>query len=239
MLLSVLGSKTSLLLQTRHLEEARVCAIDNLQKSTHFYGELSAKTAIATAGLAAIAHRLGDINGARDGYLKASAIYERLKLVGDSHFGPHFAHAQFNLGVVSMHQEKYAEALAYCHRSLFVNRKVLPPDHPDLARAHAVISQCNAQLGRSAAAETALSAASFVSRRSQTACAGPSCRRMVREDGEPLDQCAGCLRTYYCGKACQTADWKALHKKECKALAAEGATSAAAEKGGDKGGSKR
>ena len=50
----------------------------------------------------------------------------------------------------------------------------------------------------------------------------------MRDDGAPLDVCIKCRRTFYCGKACQTADWKAGgHKAECKALAA-GATPAEA-----------
>ena len=35
--------------------------------------------------------------------------------------------------------------------------------------------------------------------------------------------CVLCRRTCYCGKACQTADWKAGHKAECKSLVAAAA----------------
>ena len=54
---------------------------------------------------------------------------------------------------------------------------------------------------------------------------GPGLHRKLKEDDTPLDQCAGCLRTYDCSVACQTADWKREggHKAECKALAAQGA----------------
>ena len=84
------------------------------------------------------------------------------------------------------------------------------------------MSRLNAALGRTLAAADMEAGATAINRRCQTRCAGPGCERRLREDGAPLEQCAGCLRTYYCGKACQTADWKAGHKKECKALAAEG-----------------
>ena len=58
-------------------------------------------------------------------------------------------------------------------------------------------------------------------RRSQLLCAGPDCERKLREDGAPLDVCVNCRCTFYCGMACQTADWKAGHQKECKASIAE------------------
>ena len=51
--------------------------------------------------------------------------------------------------------------------------------------------------------------------------------RRQQEDGAPLDVCVKCRCTFYCGKACQTSDWKAGHKAECKALIAEAATSTA------------
>ena len=68
-------------------------------------------------------------------------------------------------------------------------------------------------------------------RRSQSACAGPGCVRRMREDGAPLDVCVNCRRTFYRGKACQTADWKAGHRKECKALVAESAAALAGAAG--------
>src|SRR5580700_7565298 len=35
---------------------------------------------------------------------------------------------------------------------------------------------------------------------------------------EQLNKCAGCKRAVYCGKACQTLDWKIQHKKDCGIL---------------------
>ena len=58
-------------------------------------------------------------------------------------------------------------------------------------------------------------------------CAGPGCVRMRRGDGAPLDQCAGCLHTHYCGKACQTAHWKGGQRAECKAMVTGGRAAAA------------
>ena len=85
------------------------------------------------------------------------------------------------------------------------------------------LAYSNEKLGRGAAATSARAAASSASLRSQLQCAGPGCPRKAREDGAPLEQCGGWLRTYYCGRACQAAHWKrGGHKAECKALAAEG-----------------
>ena len=53
-------------------------------------------------------------------------------------------------------------------------------------------------------------------------CTAADCPRKVKADGTPLDQCGGCKRCYYCSKACQTADWKAGHKAECKTLRGTG-----------------
>ena len=50
-------------------------------------------------------------------------------------------------------------------------------------------------------------------RRSQYACAGLGCEQRVCEDGTiVLQVCKKCLRTFYCGRACQKAVWKA----ECR-----------------------
>ena len=102
----------------------------------------------------------------------------------------------------------YATARAHLDRCCAIRRRLLPPDHPQLADALKRLSKCMTKMGNGAGAEGAAAEASRIVRRSQTACAGPGCARKLREDGAPLDQCTGCLRTFYCGTACQTADWK-------------------------------
>ena len=82
------------------------------------------------------------------------------------------------------------------------------------------IAAVNALLGNVDAATTAAAAAAVNARRSQVQCAGPDCPCKIKADGSPLDQCGGRKRCYYCSKACQTADWKAGHKAECKSCAA-------------------
>ena len=37
----------------------------------------------------------------------------------------------------------------------------------------------------------------------------------------PLGTCSACRAVWYCGTACSHADWRAGHKRVCKALAAE------------------
>ena len=103
-------------------------------------------------------------------------------------------------------------------------RKLLPPDHPNIAMSLNNIALANEALGNADAAAQATAASAAVARRSQSACAGPGCTRKVKADGRPLEQCGKCRRTYYCSVGCQTADWKREggHKAECKALVAEG-----------------
>ena len=108
-------------------------------------------------------------------------------------------------------------------RALAIRRGLLPPDHPDIAACWASLAVAYGALEREAEAVEAAANALRVGRRSQTACAQGGCGRKVRPDGQPLDACAVCLRTFYCGPACQKADWKAMgHKAECKVLVAEG-----------------
>ena len=123
-----------------------------------------------------------------------------------------------------------ARALPFLQRAVDIARKVHPPDHPSLAAMLASFGTANEDMGRRGAAAAARAQALAIGRRSQTDCAGPGCVRKLREDGEPLDVCIKCRRTFYCGKACQTADWKREggHKAECKALIAEAAAAAAA-----------
>ena len=114
-------------------------------------------------------------------------------------------------------------ALVHLDRALAIRRRLLPAFHKDIAATLRLIAAVNDGIGNTDAASKARDEAAAISRRSQVACAGPGCERRLREDGAPLDVCVTCRRTFYCGKACQTADWKPRHKAECKALVAEAA----------------
>ena len=124
----------------------------------------------------------------------------------------------------------FEAALPLAERTLASQRKLLPPDHPSLAATLKLLAGIHSGLGRAAPAAAVLEAAAAIDRRSQTRCAVPGCEQRVRADGSPLDVCIKCRRTFYCGKACQTTDWKREggHKAECKALIAEAAAAAAA-----------
>lgn len=51
---------------------------------------------------------------------------------------------------------------------------------------------------------------------------GPSecaaCGATSKKDGQPLAVCSVCKSVGYCSTACQKADWKAVHRRECQAL---------------------
>ena len=112
-------------------------------------------------------------------------------------------------------------------RALSIRRRILPPSHPWIATTLRNLARVQGKLGDVERAASSLAASIAVARRSQSYCSGPGCVRRQQEDGAPLDVCVKCRCTFYCGKACQTSDWKAGHKAECKALIAEAATSTA------------
>ncbi len=54
-------------------------------------------------------------------------------------------------------------------------------------------------------------------------CSNPRCGNFGGqcEDALPFKQCGGCRAVRYCGKDCQGAHWREVHKSECKALRLE------------------
>ena len=147
-----------------------------------------------------------------------------------------FAHLLKSASSTLIDAGDFPRALDYSERALDILRRLLPPEHPAIASSLYSVGLANQQLGYHEAADRTCIAANAMFRRSQQHCAGPGCLRNVREDGAPLDVCVKCRRTFYCGKDCQTADWKREggHKAECKALIAEGKTAVAAATGGGK-----
>ena len=139
-----------------------------------------------------------------------------------------YANALHQHGAVLRAQGRSQKALEPLVRCLVIRRRLLPPSHRDIAYSYSRIREVLLDLGMDAKADAFSVAAGLVYRRSQTECAGPGCLLKLREDGKPLDVCVKCRRTFYCSKACQTADWTLYHKKECKALIAEGKAAAAA-----------
>ena len=180
--------------------------------TVHGANSVEAGKAMISVGMAYVASRDG---AAAETILRSAIVLlDRLNL-GDSWDS---SDALLYLGTTRMDQGLTEEALGLFERCLAIRRKTLPPGHPSFANLLRCISVANEMLGRAPAAAEAHKAARTIERRSQSACAGPGCTRMMREDGAPLDVCVKCRCTFYCGKACQTADWKAGHRKECKAL---------------------
>ena len=140
------------------------------------------------------------------------------------------AQALYYLGTVFVAHNQLVQALDSFQRSVTLQRKHMASHPFEVARNLTSIAFVLKSLGRSADASDSKSAADAIIRRSQTICAGPDCKLRLRPDGTPLDVCVNCRCTFYCGKACQTADWKAGHKKECKALIAAASEAEAAGK---------
>ena len=177
------------------------------------------EAACSLRALANAQRMTGDLDGALASALRAHDIYTRQGEVGTLEF----AELLRVFGILSSDRGNLSVALDFFTQCLAIRNWYFPPDHPEIASALAFVSNVHIQLGRPAAAADMQAVALAINRRSQTRCAGPGCTQKLREDGASLDVCVNCRRTFYCGKACQTADWKAVHRKECKALIAEAA----------------
>ena len=147
-------------------------------------------------------------------FQRARAGYEKLNMTSTLPF----AQLLLNVGTVYERLSNLTEALSHYTRAEAVYRGNVPPDHPDITGCTRGIASVNAALGNTDASTAALDAAESSARRSQVQCAAAGCPRKLKADGSSLDQCGGCKRCYYCSVKCQTEDWKAGHKAECKAL---------------------
>ena len=169
---------------------------------------------------------LRDFPAAAAALLRAKSICELNEESDSVLFGTILA----RLSYVALARADAATAVSQSRAALALFKRQLLPgsDHPDKLLASFVLGKASGILGLTKESKAASNEADASLRRVQNRCAAPGCAARLRPDGAPLDQCAGCLRTYYCSVACQTADWKAGHKKECKVLAAESAVAAAA-----------
>ena len=190
------------------------------ERHTRHYGKHSVPVARVSIDLGRALFQLGDLAGAAEQYHLAESIFERRGWTD----ADGATNLLFFMGLLARSQGRPQESLDRLERCLAMQRKHLPPDHPLISRTLSALGLMQSSLGKGQASRISASESAFVRRRSQTHCARVGCVRRTRVDGAPLDQCAGCLRTYYCSVACQTADWKA----ECKALAEEGRVAAAA-----------
>ena len=207
-------------------------AVDTLHlckaRSVSFFGKISPQVIPVCTKLANALISIADYTGAVQQLREAEVICE-LRGWKDLQGGD--VHAHF--GELAAKQGRHVDALSRFERCLAIQRRFYPVDHPYMAFVTHSIGEAQSALGMPDEARISMAAAAYSLRRSQVNCAGPGCNLQQRPDGTPLDQCAGCLRTYYCCVACQTADWKRKggHKAECKALAAEWKAAGAAAPG--------
>ena len=202
----------------RRWDEALASARLGKARRIQLSGKRSAEAALCCQDVSTMLLGMGDLNGAMEELCETEFFFAQ-----NGWEDPRGAEVLMHLGGVAIERGRHQDALEYLERSLTILRIFHPPDHSNFAFVRRKISRAQTALGLSHEAVASLAAATHVIRRSQLHCAGPNCELRQRPDGAPLDQCAGCLRTYYCSVACQSADWKRKggHKEECKALAAE------------------
>ena len=206
--------------------EALLCFREALDLAVAENGEHHVITAQSLLNLGIACFRLHDFESALVHFRRADAVFTA---VGEGDTFSTYTNL-INIGNTLFNQGYWEDALLTSSRALTGLRRTLPPEHHYIVGALALIRDANELLGRQADSDAAGAEAVHLSRRSQMNCAGPGCVRQLREDGAPLDVCIKCRRTFYCGKACQTADWKREggHRTECKVLVAEAVAGAAA-----------
>ena len=196
-------------------KEARECFFRVLDARERSYGKHSSEVAHTISRFETSIGTNCEENKAL--FERALAIYERRGLRNTEQCAPVLT----QLGIYNLRLGLVEVATGHLDRALLIHRTLLPPDHPSTAFLLKYVAEARSTAGNEVAAQESLDASIAIDRRSQVACAGPGCTRKLREDGGSLDVCVNCRRTCYCGKACQTADWKKGHKAECKALIAE------------------
>ena len=219
-------NRGALLSTLGRFDESLACYKNSLSQLVDSYGADDPRVAKAMAEVGAEHLQLGQHTVAIRTLRAAVAMMERH---GCSHYSE-FAAAQNNIGVALCAGGEYRQALGVFQRALANYQRHSATSHSAIANLQSNIADIQARLGDVAGAARSRYDALAAARRLQTRCAGPECPRKLREDGAPLDVCVKCRATFYCGKACQTADWKREggHKAECKALIAKGKAAAAA-----------
>ena len=203
------SNKAGLLRQLCRFDEALACS---LFAAAHFElqnGEYCVSVAEPLTGAAQTYIKLDRPDAALAALQRARLILEKR---GDSNTFQMavmltiFSSARVSLG-------DFEAALRDCEQAIAVYRVIVPPDHPNLTVALQIAASLQSMPGGNCVVVHV--------------CRG-GVRAGKRADGAPLDQCAGCLRMSYCSVASHTADWKAGHKKECRAVREAAAVEAAA-----------
>ena len=211
------NTESSVLKELGRLDDALRVGRSCLAKSEARAGKNSVEVAVVLVKISDILRALKDLTGAEAGYRRSMSILERSGQT-QSMF---YCNSIVCMGRVVGQQGHDEQARELLTRALSILMQLVPADHPTIAMVHGDLAVANRRLGCESAAAAATSSHVKALRRSQTACTGPGCTRKLRPDGAALDVCNNCRRTFYCGLACQKADWKAGHKVECKELIAE------------------
>ena len=200
-ILKVRGPMLSL--SNRH-SEALTCMFSRLEGVKRLYGQTSREVALCRWSISEAYYLLGQLEQATVNIEAALSMMQTLELTNDIDYSSAIDQHDLILAAQGLHER----ALVDFRHCLALRLKLLPPSHPYLANAHSRIASALNNLGRGPEAAAAREAATTINRRAQVACAGTGCKLRLRPDGAPLDVCVKCRCTFYCGKACQTADWK-------------------------------
>ena len=216
-----LGRSQSAAIQRKSWSSANAALLDALAVTIQLYGEASLEVARVLTQLARYAISLGRLIVVHARLREAASTYATLKATDTAEFGM----LQYVTGQLRCAEHNFPAALEACNAAAQLWERHLPPFHPLVGDVLNETADCLVVIGGSANLAKAgdlRRRVDKISRRSQTRCSGFGCRRSLQENGEPLDVCDKCSRTYYCSAVCQNADWRAGHKAECPVLAAEG-----------------
>ena len=191
---SELLTRQSFILETRarlqsclgDFNAALSCFRAMLDIEERLHGHQSERVAVALTLMGATQVQVGNPHAALATLDSAAPILQSLGLANTLSMADVYFLRGCLLGEPGMPLE---HALDQYQRALAIRRALLPPNHPNIASLHTRIAAIHQLTGRHAAADAETAAAKTISRRSQTACAGPGCTKKLRSDGKPLDVC--------------------------------------------------
>ena len=183
----------------------------SLALSIRTCGRRSVTTAVSQTRIGDCLLSLERFDDALESFYSARGILEELH-------SNDLEYAEVLYRICPLISNRPSEALGLIERALAIYRRTYSEDNMIISRCLRLLAEVNSALGNVDAAERAVFESAIAARRSQVQCAAAGCPRKMKADGSPLEMCAGCRRTHYCSVDCQRADWKAVHKAECKHL---------------------
>ena len=211
----IMANKPKLLNAVGRSAEAFAMAKKATELVAAVSGPRSSWTANTLSVTADIAWQMGERDAAAAAARRSISILTELGEATTIVFGC----ASEVVGLAELHRGRPDVAMLHFNAAMTIFRTRLGMEHACMIKLLGHIAQCRLAVGNLTEASDCYAQAEGVRRRLQTSCA--RCKAPHRPDGSTLEQCGGCKRTHYCGRDCQTADWKARHKGECAALAAE------------------